>query len=78
MITRIIVCDICGAGIGMGGGAHIDLGAHNVAKVIYASNPPQDPGAVDLCGECRDALVAWLKERKERSHERAGNRSSAY
>lgn len=65
MITQFVTCDICGSGIGMAGGAHVDLQQHDLYKTVLATYPPRYPGSYDLCGECRDALAAWLAARKK-------------
>lgn len=62
MKTTIITCDICGAPIGMKGGS-IDLHAHDVAKTVLATFPPQMVGVYDLCEECRDELAEWVYRR---------------
>lgn len=64
MKTTIITCDICGAPIGMRGGS-VDLHAHDATKTILTTYPPQRVGAYDLCAECCDELVAWIRKRKE-------------
>lgn len=64
MKTTIITCDICGAPIGMSGGS-VDLHAHDIAKAVIATYPPQRVGAYDLCAECCDELAAWIRKRKE-------------
>lgn len=64
MKTTVITCDICGAPIGMRGG-NVDLHAHDIAKAVIATYPPQRVGVYDLCAECCDELAAWIRKRKE-------------
>lgn len=65
MITHSISikCDICGADIGMHGGAHVELEAHDPYRAVIATYPPRYPGSIDLCNACRNKLAAWIDDR---------------
>lgn len=64
VIRQTITCDICGASVGIEGGAHIDLHEHDAYKTMLATYPPQYPGRLDLCAKCRDELAVWINEKK--------------
>lgn len=63
-ISYSVTCDICGAGVGLRGGAYVDLHKHDRYQTMLTTNPPQYPGRLDLCDRCRDELAVWINEKK--------------